>query len=75
MAEYKLFSKNSKIKVYFADLYSPWKRRTNENTNGLIRHFFAKGTDFNKVSRSQIKKSRVIIKWTSPSDTRIQGIL
>ena len=47
MAEHKLFSKNSKMKVYF--LYSPWQRGTNENTNGLIRQFF--GRDFSKVSR------------------------
>ena len=56
MAEHKLFTKQTKIKVYFAHPQSPWERGTNENTNGLIRQYFPKGTDFNKITRSQIKK-------------------
>lgn len=56
MAEHKLFTKNTKIKVYFAHPRSPWERGTNENTNGLLRQFFPKGTDFTKVSRKEINK-------------------
>jgi IS30 family transposase len=56
MAQHKLFTKNTKINVYFAHPYSPWERPTNENSNGLIRDFFPKGTDFNLVSKKQLQK-------------------
>ena len=54
MAKHKEFTKQTGIKVYFADPYASWQRGTNENTNGLIRRYFPKGTDFNKVTAKQL---------------------
>ncbi len=55
MAEHELFTKSTKMQVYFCHPQSPWERGTNENTNMLIRQFFPKGTDFTKVTRKEIK--------------------
>lgn len=55
MSEHKMFTKNTKVNVYFAHPYSPWERPTNENSNGLIRDYFPKGTNFNEITRKKIK--------------------
>jgi IS30 family transposase len=56
MAEHQLFTKDTKVQVYFADPHSPWQRGTNENTNGLLRQYFPKGIDFRTVSRQEIQR-------------------
>jgi len=61
MAQHKLFTENTKITVYFAHPHSPWERGTNENTNALVRQFFPKGTDFNKISKEQLKEVQELL--------------
>ena len=55
MAQHIIFTENTKIPVFFANPYSPWERGTNENTNGLIRKYFPKGTDFNLITNKELK--------------------
>ena len=75
MAEHRLFTAQTQIRVYFAHPHCPWERGTNENTNGLLRQFFPKGTRFTSVSRRQIKhvqalfndRPRKVLAWHSPA--------
>jgi IS30 family transposase len=56
MSQHAQFTIDTGIQVFFAHPGSPWERGTNENTNGLIRQYFPKGTDFAQVSEEEIKK-------------------
>jgi len=76
MAQHKLFSKDTEITVYFAHPHSPWERGSNENTNALIRQYFSKGTDFNKIKERALKevqdelndRPRKTLGWLTPHE-------
>jgi len=54
MADHKRFSLATDVKVYFCDPQQPWQRGSNENTNGLLRQYFPKGTDLSVYSQSKL---------------------
>ncbi|MCC2644211.1 MAG: Transposase, family [Nitrospira sp.] len=76
MSEHKQFTIDTGITVYFAHPGAPWERGTNENTNGLLRQYFPKGTEFNKVSTREIKRvqrelndrPRAALHWQKPTE-------
>jgi transposase, IS30 family len=55
-AEHRMIEYFTGFTVYFANPYHSWERGTNENTNGLIREYFPKGTDFNTVTEQELEK-------------------
>ena len=83
MAQHKLFTKHTKIQVYFTHPYSPWERPTNENSNGLIRDYFPAGIDFSTISKARLKevqnqlneRPRHVLDYRTPKEVFQQIIL
>jgi IS30 family transposase len=82
MAGHKSFSVATDVKVFFCDPHSPWQRGTNENTNGLLRQYFPKGTDLSKYTQPQLDKvalrlnqrPRETLGFETPADTLRQSV-
>jgi IS30 family transposase len=76
MARHEIITKNTGMKIYFAHPYSSWERGTNENTNGLIRRYLPKGTNFNEIDLKQLQiiqeklnnRPRKIIGYKTPKE-------
>jgi len=83
LAQHAELKIQSGIAVYFADPHSPWQRPTNENTNGLLRQYFPKGTDLSRWNAEEIQavaaalngRPRKILGYKTPAEALNEQLL
>jgi IS30 family transposase len=83
MAQHAQFKVQTGIQIFFCDPYSPWQRGTNENTNGLLRQYWAKGADLRQLTQTECDdvalrlntRPRKTLNWQTPGQVLNQGLV